>query len=463
MRNRHRDAIAAAILFGLGVLAESAWTASMPAGTLAGGDTTVFDETRNAFSLPARNLREEHRPSFFVGNSFFNQNWVIAPSSAAGRDGLGPLFNARSCSGCHFKDGRSRPPEPGEPLDTMLLRISVPGAGAHGAPKPDPVYGDQIQGKSIPGVPREADVFVHYEAVGGVFGDGEPYSLRKPTYQITNLGYGAISPQLLISPRVSPGIIGLGLLEAIPDQTLGHLSDPDDRDGDGISGRENVVWNLGTNRTAVGRFGWKAEQPSVAQQTAAAFAGDIGITSGLFRDENGTPREGAAVQRRPGGEPELSDKIFQAVALYARSLAVPAARTADDPQAIRGRQLFIRARCSACHVPDHETGASSELPEYAGQTIHPYTDLLLHDMGAGLADDRPAFLATGREWRTPPLWGLGLIAKVNGHTFLLHDGRARDAAEAILWHGGEANASKEQFRTMAKQDRLALLAFLNSL
>jgi CxxC motif-containing protein (DUF1111 family) len=458
MRTRSPSALAAAMCLLTGSV-----VTSLPGDALSGGEGTVFDRSRNAFSLPARNLREEHRSSFFVGNSFFNQNWVAAPASVAARDGLGPLFNARSCSGCHFKDGRGRPPEPGEPMDTMLLRISVPGADVHGAPMPEPVYGDQIQGQSIPGVPREADVFVSYDEAAGAFSDNEAFSLRKPSYRIAHLGYGPIAQPLLMSPRVSPGIIGLGLLEAIPEAALQRLADPDDGDGDGISGHVNMVWDHGTSRTAVGRFGWKAEQPSVLQQTAAAFVGDIGITSPLFRAGNHTARENAAAQQPSRSEPELGEKIFHAVGLYARSLAVPAARTGDDPQALAGRQLFAIARCAACHVPELKTGPYPEMPELAYQTIHAYTDLLLHDMGDGLADDRPAFTATGREWRTPPLWGLGLIAKVNGHTFLLHDGRARNVAEAILWHAGEATASKQRFLTMSAQDRLALLAFLNSL
>jgi CxxC motif-containing protein (DUF1111 family) len=460
MRTRHRHALVAALFL---TVCRPREFKALPDDALSGGEGTVFDSSRNAFSLPARNLREEHRSSFFVGNSFFNQNWVVAPASVAARDGLGPLFNARSCSACHFKDGRGRPPEPGEPMDTMLLRISVPGAGDHGAPKPEPVYGDQIQGQSIPGLPREADVLVDYDDAAGVFADGLVFSLRKPSYRITHLGYGPLSEPLLMSPRISPGIIGLGLLEAIPEATLERLADPEDADGDGISGRVNIVWNHAAGRIDVGRFGWKAEQPTVLQQTAAAFVGDIGITSPMFRDENHTAGENATMQQPSRGPPELGEKTFQAVALYARSLAVPAARTGDDPQALRGRQLFAAARCDACHVGELKTGQYPELPEFANQTIRAYTDLLLHDMGEGLADDRPVFMATGREWRTPPLWGLGLIAKVNGHTFLLHDGRARNAAEAILWHGGEASAARERFRTMAAQDRAALLAFLNSL
>lgn len=463
MGARHPRAFAVAIGLAILSLSAAAVTGPFPDDILSGGVGSVFDDTRNAFSLPARNLLEKNRSSFFVGNSFFNQNWIEAPASAAARDGLGPLFNERSCSACHFKDGRSRPPDPGEPLGAMLLRVSIPGAGVHGEPKPDPVYGDQIQGDSIAGVPREADVFVSYEEVGGMFADGEAFSLRRPSYRIANLGYGPISPQLLISPRVSPGIIGLGLLEAIPAATLLDLADPNDANGDGVSGRVNEVWDHGANQTAVGRFGWKAEQPSVLQQTAAAFLGDIGITSPLFPNQNHTALENAATRRPSGGTPEVGEKIFRAVALYARSLAVPAARTGGNARAPRGRQLFNAAGCTACHISEMTTGESSEMPEFENQTIHAYTDLLLHDMGQGLADDRPAFVATGREWRTPPLWGLGLIAKVNGHTYLLHDGRARNVMEAILWHGGEAEHSRQRFIAMSTDERRELLAFLDSL
>lgn len=450
-----------AIVLAIGALTAAGVSTQSTSDSLSGGETTVFDSTRNAYSLPARNLLEEHRPSFFVGNSFFNQNWIVAPASVEGRDGLGPLFNERSCSACHFKDGRGRPPAGDGTLGTLLLRISVPGTDEHGGPMPDRVYGDQIQTQAIPGVPREADVLVRYRETGGRFPDGESFALRVPTYEIVNLGYGPISSDLQISPRVAPAIVGLGLLEAVPESTLAQLAAKPDPDG--VSGRVNRVWNSEAASTAVGRFGWKAEQPTVAQQTAAAFAGDIGITSPLVRGENYTSGEPIAARQPTGGDPELSPRILDAVVLYARSLAVPAARSADASDAVRGRDLFASARCTACHVANLTTGASPNLPEAAFQVIHPYTDLLLHDLGEGLADGRPVFTATGREWRTPPLWGLGLLAKVNGHTFLLHDGRARTIQEAILWHGGEAEPSRRRFVAMPRRDRAALLAFLESL
>ena len=437
--------------------------ASGDAEALAGGATTVFDESREAFSQPAANLPAERRAAFFVGNSFFNQNWVAAPASTVARDGLGPLFNTRSCSACHFKDGRSQPPEAGKPFSTALLRISIPGTGPHGEPRPDPVYGDQIQGNALPEVKPEADVFVDYEIIEGRFADGERYALRRPVYRLTNLGYGPVSADLLMSARVAPTMIGLGLLETIPESTLRDMADPEDRDGDGISGRVNRVWDVGAARAVVGRFGWKAEQPSVRQQTAGAFRGDMGLTSSLMPESNHTAGQMSCEPLPTGGTPEVSDQILDAVVFYSRMLAVPAARNASAPEVIRGRNLFNRLQCAACHRPELVTGERPELPELSRQTIRPYTDLLLHDLGPELADDRPVFEASGREWRTAPLWGLGLVPTVNGHSTLLHDGRARDFAEAILWHGGEAETAREGFRSSSKDERAALIAFLRSL
>ncbi len=434
-----------------------------PAAALTGGATTVFDEGRGAFGFAASNLRPEHRPAFFVGNSLFNENWVAAPSSLATRDGLGPLYNVRSCSGCHFKDGRGRPPEAGQPMRSMLLRVSLPGAGPHGAPRPDPIYGDQIQGDAIPGVTREADVLVDYDDVAVTLGDGERVTLRRPRYRLASAGYGAIDPRLRTSARVAPAMIGLGLLEAIPQVTLAALADPDDRDRDGISGRANVVWDARAGRAATGRFGWKAEQPTVEQQVAAAFLGDMGITSSLFPRENHTARERACARRPSGGAREIDDDLLRQVALYARTLAVPARRKLDDARVRRGEASFVGAGCARCHVAELHTGPVSDLPELGGQTIHPFSDLLLHDLGDGLADGRPTFAASGHEWRTPPLWGLGLVVTVNGHDRLLHDGRARGVTEAVLWHGGEAQSARDAFARLPRAARAELVAFVESL
>jgi CxxC motif-containing protein (DUF1111 family) len=434
---------------------------AMPHATESGGSATVADATRDAFGQPSGWLTEAHRRAFFVGNSFFNLNWLAAPASVVDRDGLGPLFNARSCSACHFKDGRSRPPDLGAPMSTMLLRVSVP--GPHGAPVGDPVYGDQIQGSALPGVPPEAEVYVDYTEVAGAFDDGERYSLRKPRYRLEHLGYGAVSPGLLVSPRVAPALVGLGLLEAVPEALLERLADPDDRDHDGISGRQNRVPDVLRGTLVPGRFGWKAEQPSVVQQSSAAFVADLGITSSLFPAENHTPNEEACRDLPNGGTPELGPDILAAIGIYARALAVPARRNVDDPLVSRGEDLFGELGCAGCHVPTLRTAPLADIPELPAEDIHPYTDLLLHDLGAGLADERPAFEADGREWRTPPLWGMGLVKKVNAHEFLLHDGRARNAMEAVLWHDGEAASARARFTALPRAERQALLAFLASL
>lgn len=429
-----------------------------------GGATTVDDRSENAFGFPAANLDPARSDDFFVGNSFFKGNWVIAPASTEDRDGLGPFFNAASCSSCHFKDGRGRPPGDDLPHAAgLLLRLGRPGVTAHGAPRPDPVYGDQLQPMALPGIRPEAELRVAYTEVPGQYADGTPFHLRRPAYTVADPAYGALEGDLLTSPRVAPALIGVGLLESVPEARLVALADPDDADGDGVSGRPNRVHAVGSDTPAIGRFGWKANQPTVKQQVAAAFVGDIGITSTLFPEENATVHQEDARQRPVGGSPELDDRTLDFVSFYTRTLAVPARRNPEAPEVQRGRELFQAAGCAACHVPRHDTGDDPSFPELSRQTIFPYTDLLLHDMGEGLADGRPDFEADGREWRTPPLWGLGLQQRVNGHRLLLHDGRARGVAEAILWHGGEAETSREAFRRLDAPDREALIAFVEDL
>ncbi|MCU0655550.1 MAG: c-type cytochrome [Polyangiaceae bacterium] len=429
-----------------------------------GGKATVFNASVLAFAQPVPGLSPEREDDFFIGNAIFNRSWVTAPASVVDMDGLGPFFNARNCSGCHFKDGRGRPPEkPGEEFLSMLLRLSIPGAGPHGEPVGDPVYGGQLQGSAILGVEPEGRARVSYTERAGSYADGEPWSLRVPTYTIDSPGYGALDPAVMISPRVAPQVIGLGLLEAVPEETILALADPDDQDGDGVSGRPNRVWDATAQRMALGRIGWKANQPDLRQQTLGAFNGDMGITSSLFPKDHCTGAQQACLDATSGGEPELREDFAAPVVLYMRTLAVPARRRWKDPQVRQGKELFARARCTGCHVEQLTTGASPEVPELAFQTFRPYTDLLLHDMGPELADGRPDHEATGSEWRTPPLWGIGLFKTVNRHTYYLHDGRARNLAEAILWHGGEAQASRDAFVALPRADRDALLAFLGSL
>ncbi len=429
----------------------------------SGGDTTVFLSGQSAFERPLANISRMHRREFTIGNSFFNQNWVIAPASTAGRDGLGPIFNARSCSSCHVQDGRGRPPTETETSVGLLLRLSIPGYGPHGEPVDDPVYGGQFQPLAIPGADAEGKLEVKWIEEEGRFPDGETYSLRRPEFRFKDLAYGPVHPDMLTSPRVAPAVFGLGLLEAIAEKDLLSNADPDDRDGDGISGRPNYVWDAAAERKVLGRFGWKANQPHIRQQTAGAFNGDIGITSSLFQKDHVTTKQVALRNHPDGGEPELEDRVLDRVEAYLRCLAPPARREVKNEAVLRGEELFHDIGCAKCHTSTFQTGEFPEVEELARQRIHPYTDLLLHDMGEGLADGRPDFEADGREWRTPPLWGIGLQETVNGHTFFLHDGRARNLSEAILWHGGEGEESKKKFTELPKADREAVLRFLESL
>ncbi|MCD5985344.1 MULTISPECIES: di-heme oxidoreductase family protein [Pseudomonas] len=450
------------------------FTHAEPGEALSGGSATVKKSDQNAFSLPSANLSPVRRLDFSVGNSFFRSPWVIAPSTTTARDGLGPLFNTNACQNCHIKDGRGHPPEAGDNnAVSMLVRLSIPDDPAfadliqRNGVLPEPNYGGQLQDMANPGVTPEGKVRVEYDALTVKFRDGTAVKLRQPTLRITQLGYGPMHPDTHVSARIAPPMIGLGLLEAIPDEAVLANADPDDKNGDGISGRANWVWDDAQQKVVMGRFGWKAGQPNLNQQNVHAFSGDMGLTTSLRRFDDCTPTQSDCLAapngNGPDGEPEVSDNILRLVEFYTRNLGVPARRNVDDPQVLAGKSLFFQAGCQQCHVPSFKTRADAAEPELANQEIRPYTDLLLHDMGDGLADNRTEFQATGREWRTPPLWGLGLTAAVNGHTQMLHDGRARNAMEAILWHGGEAQAAQRQVLAFNAEQRKALLAFLNSL
>jgi CxxC motif-containing protein (DUF1111 family) len=432
----------------------------LPGEELSGGGATVFDDTSDAYSHPAHGTSPEVEQRFLVGNSFFTDPWVTAPASVETRDGLGPVFNANACAGCHVRDGRGRPPEADEEMVGALVRVSI--AGDDGA-SPVAGYGDQLQTRSIAGVPAEVATRVEWVEIEGGYADGEPYSLRRPVLTIRDPAFGPLPPDLQTSMRVAPAVYGLGLLACVTEATLLEPADPDDANGDGISGRPNRVWDAARGESALGRFGWKANQPSIAQQNQAAFGGDMGLTTPLFPDANCAEGQDACRAAISGGEPEVVPSIVELVDLYVALLAPPARREVGDAEVLRGRDLFTALGCASCHRASMTTGPCEEHPELAHQAIRPFTDLLLHDMGEELADGRPDFEASGREWRTPPLWGVGLLDRVNGHTFLLHDGRARGFAEAILWHGGEAEDAREQFRGLPRADRQALLAFLESL
>ena len=441
-----------------------------PGEALSAGAASVMRFDQNAFSMPSANLSPLRRLDFSVGNSFFRNPWVIAPASTTARDGLGPLLNTNACQSCHIKDGRGHPAEAerGNAV-SMLVRLSIPATDEGHAEVlrergivPEPNYGGQLQDMAVPGVAPEGKVRLTYRTHVERFADGFEVELRNPQLSITELGYGPMHPDTLFSLRVAPPMIGLGLLEAIPEAAVMANADPDDRDGDGISGKPNRVFDQITRETALGRFGWKAGQPNLNQQNADAFFNDMGLTSSLFSGSSCSRTQSECLSMPHGGEPEVSDHILAQVLFYARNLGVPARRNVDDPAVLAGKALFHEAGCQRCHVPTFTTGDAAE-PELANQVIRPYTDLLLHDMGDGLADHRPEFEAGGREWRTPPLWGIGTTEAVSGHTQFLHDGRARNLLEAILWHAGEAEQAKQAVMRFDADERSALLAFLESL
>ena len=463
------------LLLGLPAFAMSASAGETPEPdrVLSAGTFTIMRADRAAFTEPAPVLTVKQRQLFMVGRNVFHRKWA-AVVSLNGDWGLGPTFNASQCSECHVEDGRGSPPRRAdEQLLSLLVRISVPGRDEHGGPKPHPHYGDQIQNRALQGqsvdfayspepIPQEADLYMDWEDEVVAFADGEQITLRKPKLRIEHLNFGPLGPEVMTSLRLAQPIFGLGLLDAVPEETLQALVRRQKEQG--LNGHVNTVWDAINRRPALGRYGWKANQPSLKQQVAAAAIGDLGVSSNLYPDQNCPPVQEICRRELPGNVPEIINHELDALELWLRGLAVPARRNMSDPQVRRGEIVFAQAQCAACHLPEMKTAREfPPLPQLADQTFHAYTDLLLHDMGEQLADGRPDFEAGPRDWRTPPLWGLGLSATVNGSTALLHDGRARNATEAILWHGGEAAPSREAFRNMSKADRDALVRFLDAI
>ncbi|MGV3551329.1 di-heme oxidoreductase family protein [Rhizobium sp.] len=443
----------------------------------AGATTSIEEPNRLAFSHFSANLPFDKRMDFRLGNALFRKLWVAAPTSTRASDGLGPFYNARSCEQCHKDDGRGMPPD-GKIKGTMFLRLARP--AETDAEKalvadelvrnfPDPVYGTQLQDKAIPGMLAEGQMRITYEPLPFTFPDGTVVTLRKPDYAVTDLRYGPLDPRVTLSPRLPPQMIGLGLIEAIPEDQISALADPGDADGDGISGKLQIAGSLDGIRR-IGRFGWKAENATVRDQTAHAFAGDLGISTSAIDKPFGDCTEAqkdclalpTGVQERLGKE-EAPDPILDLVADYSRHLAVPARRKSGSPEVLTGKKLFYASGCASCHQPKFVTAADAPAKEFRSQLIWPYSDFLLHDMGEGLADGQAVGGATGREWRTPPLWGIGLTSTVTKKAFYLHDGRARSLEEAILWHGGEAEKARDNYAGLTRTDRENLIKFLESL
>lgn len=431
-----------------------------PGVELSGGSTTVFNAGPNAFGMPLANISRSNRRAHVVGNSFFNKNWVFSPSSTTARDGLGPLFHARSCSSCHVKDGRGAPTNDSSTSIGLLFRLNVPGKSSG-----DPVLGVQLATKAAPGVEPEGTVNVRYEEKEVGFDNLKTASLRKPQYElIANDHYGKPHAEIQFGPRIAQQLVGVGLLEAVTDKTILANADPNDEDGDGISGKPNYIFNPESKKRELGRFGWKANEANLRTQTASAFLRDMGITSPIHPIEDFTePQKEKINLTLIANPPDIDDSKFERVVTYLRTLAPPAQRNANDPSIKRGDILFNKIGCSKCHIPTLRTGSDAAIDELKNQPIKPYTDLLLHDMGEGLADGIQDSLASGSEWRTPPLWGIGLTKTVNGNTFFLHDGRARSIEEAILWHGGEGSESRKNYSSLSLGDKEDLLNFINSL
>jgi CxxC motif-containing protein (DUF1111 family) len=445
----------------------------------AGATTSLARIDLNSFSHFSENITFEERETFKLGNALFQKLWVSSPSSTQASDGLGPLYNARSCQSCHIRDGRGHPPEGADDATSMFLRLARPAKTPQeeAALKsfrpmslPDPVYGRQLQDQAVPGLKAEGRLVINYTEEQVTLAGGEVVHLRRPAYSVADLAYGDLDAATTLSPRVTQPMHGLGLIEAIHAADILALADPDDADGDGISGKAAITIDPATGKETLGRFGWKAQSATVRQQSADAFAFDIGISTPEVPLHQGDcmPAQTACIERPNGVQKRLGDveappPVMDLVTFYAENLAVPARRKASFAETLNGKRLFYETGCVSCHHPKFVTRRDAANKAQAFQLIWPYSDFLLHDMGEGLADGQPVGVASGREWRTPPLWGIGLTKTVNGHTFFLHDGRARSLTEAILWHGGEGQKARDRFAALEKHDRDALLTFLESL
>jgi len=458
-----------------------------------GGDTGISVTSSESYSKPSSNITASRKGSFFIGNAFFRQPWVIAPASTDSRDGLGALFNVAACQSCHVKDGRGHAPMTAEDdADSFLIRLAMPATTDEQRQQlkdsliekvAHPMYGGQLQDRGIQGVPAEARIAVQWTDKPVTFADGHIETLRAPTFNLTNPGYGAFDDEMMVSPRVALPMIGLGLLEQIPDADIKKQAASNHKNSNDIKGKFNWVMDPQTGKVALGRFGWKAGQTELITQNQSAFNEDMGLTSNIRPHESCMPTQTACKNAITGadeqgnGKPpvEVNDEVAKFVEFYTRNLAVPHRRNAEDKVVLAGKKRFYDMGCQSCHTPRYQLPKTADDHlEQHGQVIYPYTDLLLHDMGDELADRTIAgklpakdlqveFLANSYEWRTPALWGIGLAQTVDSQATFLHDGRARTLMEAVLWHGGEAKKQQQRVLKLDKQGRAELNAFLQSL
>jgi len=462
-----------------------------------GGETGITITSSESYSKPSSNLTASRKGNFFIGNAFFKQPWVLAPASTDSRDGLGGLFNVAACQSCHVKDGRGHAPMTAEDdADSLLIRLAMPATTDEQRQQlqssliekiAHPVYGGQLQDRGIQGVPAEARIAVQWTDKPVTFADGHIETLRAPTFNLTKPGYGAFDDELMVSPRIALPMIGLGLLEQIPDEDIKKQAVSNNKNADknanSIRGKFNWVMDPQTGKHALGRFGWKAGQTKLITQNQSAFSEDMGLTSNIRPHESCMPAQTACLNATTGADEqgngkspvEVNDEVVKFVEFYTRNLAVPNRRNADDKLVLAGKKHFYDMGCQSCHTPRYQLPKTNDDNlEQHGQVIYPYTDLLLHDMGDGLADRTIAgklppktvqveFLANSYEWRTPALWGIGLAQTVDPQATFLHDGRARTLMEAVLWHSGEAQKQQQKVLKLDKQGRAELNAFLKSL
>ena len=417
--------------------------------TLEGGDASVDDASSGAFGKPLANLSNPRSAlRHDLGERGFHRNFAHVRLN--GRRTLGPKFNNVSCASCHFGNGRGLVSFGRRASQSVVKVSTLFGRPAHtGAPIPVRGVGLQIRDHGLSPVKADGRLALLWELSHGTYYDGTSFELRKPIVQLQ--GASAKLPTgTMFSLRRPPPVFGAGLLEAIDATTILSMADPADADFNGISGRANLVWNKQERAATVGKFGFKASSPSLLQQVATAYSTDMGVTNPVFPEGD-----------RP---PDISQRVLGLTVFYAQTLAVPKARSQDDAVVQSGQRTFNTIGCAQCHVSTIITGQHS-IAELSYQTIHPFTDLLLHDMGEGLADGRPDFVAESQEWRTTPLWGIGLSSLVlaGAEVTYLHDGRARTLEEAVLWHGGEAEASREAFMRLSANEREELMIFLRSL
>ena len=356
---------------------------------------------------------------------------------------LGPKYVNRSCVDCHANNSRALPPAIGQPMLQSVVHVARDASGT-----PDPVLGSLLQPQNTSGPAEDSVVISSYSTVSGTYGDGTAYTLQKPNYT-----FSPYTPAFY-SVRLAPQLVGMGLLEAVSETTIENLAASEAAVSNGIAGRVRTVTDPETGQLRVGRFAYRGSQARVKHQIAAALNDDMGVTTSVFPVLDGDTNSGPV---------ELSDSDLTNWVRYVSSLGVNARRNLTDTNCLHGEQLFASANCTACHVTTLQTSSYHPIAELRNQTIHPYTDLLLHDLGPGLADNLGEGNASGSQWRTSPLWSIGLTPGESGGEAYLHDGRARTLEEAILWHDGEAAASREAFRTMSAADRAALIQFLKSL